>query len=63
MRGAGSRGTGQVPRSPPRPCRFRILISAPKYAPVTGGALTGDKPAGYSPAVMIEGEAVSISSN
>ncbi|TPI42169.1 aldo/keto reductase [Mesorhizobium sp. B3-1-6] len=30
---------------------------------VTGGAVTGDKPAGYSPAVMIEGEAVSISSN
>ena len=30
---------------------------------VTGGAVTGDKPAGYSPAVMIEGEAVSISSD
>ncbi|CDX39065.1 Aldo/keto reductase [Mesorhizobium plurifarium] len=30
---------------------------------VTGGAVTGDKPAGYSPAVMIEGEAVSISSS
>ena len=30
---------------------------------VTGGAVTGDKPAGYSPRVMIEGEAVSISSD
>jgi aryl-alcohol dehydrogenase-like predicted oxidoreductase len=30
---------------------------------VTGGAVTGDKPAGYSPPVIIEGEAVSISSN
>jgi hypothetical protein len=30
-------------------------------ARVTGGAVTGDKPAGYSPPVMIEGEAVSIS--
>ncbi|RTL97221.1 MAG: aldo/keto reductase [Hyphomicrobiales bacterium] len=30
---------------------------------VTGGAVTGDKPASYSPPLMIEGEAVSISSN
>jgi hypothetical protein len=30
---------------------------------VTGGAVTGDKPTGYSSAVMIEGEAVGISSN
>ncbi|MDG4897805.1 aldo/keto reductase [Mesorhizobium sp. WSM4976] len=30
---------------------------------VTGGAVTGDKPAGYSPPVIIEGEAVSISSD
>ncbi|RWM13358.1 MAG: aldo/keto reductase [Mesorhizobium sp.] len=30
---------------------------------VTGGAVTGDKPAGYSPPVIIEGQAVSISSD
>ncbi|TGV65821.1 aldo/keto reductase, partial [Mesorhizobium sp. M00.F.Ca.ET.149.01.1.1] len=30
---------------------------------VTGGAVTGDKPAGYSPPVVIDGKAVSISSN
>ncbi|TIV73898.1 MAG: aldo/keto reductase, partial [Mesorhizobium sp.] len=30
---------------------------------VTGGAVTGDKPAGYCPPVIIEGEAVSISSD
>ncbi|TPM51329.1 aldo/keto reductase [Mesorhizobium sp. B2-2-4] len=30
---------------------------------VAGGVVTGDKPSGYSPQVLVEGEAVSISSN
>ncbi|TIS48897.1 MAG: aldo/keto reductase, partial [Mesorhizobium sp.] len=30
---------------------------------VTGGTVTGDKPSGYSSPVLIEGEAVSVSSN
>ncbi|TIT02443.1 aldo/keto reductase [Mesorhizobium sp.] len=30
---------------------------------VTGGIVTGDKPLGYSPLVVVEGEAVSVSSN
>jgi aryl-alcohol dehydrogenase-like predicted oxidoreductase len=32
-------------------------------ARVTGGAVTGDKPLGYAPPVLIEGEAVSITSS
>ncbi|TGS88757.1 aldo/keto reductase, partial [Mesorhizobium sp. M2D.F.Ca.ET.178.01.1.1] len=30
---------------------------------VTGGATTGDKPAGYASPVLIEGEAVSVASD
>lgn len=32
-------------------------------ARVTGGTVTGDKPSGYAPPVIVQGEAVSISSN
>jgi hypothetical protein len=30
---------------------------------VTGGAVTGDKPSGYAPPVLVEGEAASITSS
>lgn len=32
-------------------------------ARVTGGAVTGDKPLGYAPPLLVEGDAVSITSN
>lgn len=45
---------------PPFPYSF---FGSEIQARVTGGAVTGNKPAGYAPPLLVEGDAVSITSN
>ena len=56
-------GSGSI-RSASRRRHSRTPISVPRYRPgVTGGAVTGDKPSGYAPPLLVEGDAVSITSS